>query len=564
MRLIDCIKKLFIWRKSSSVISAETIKLTEAKPRHLEKKNMATNSFHIDISSPTQAFEAHLALEGNGRILFSGIFGIGKTYFLKRFFGERKAEYVAVRLRPVNYSVASNEDIFRFLKYDMLADLMVTHDWMPEKFDESYYDADFYRSFAIVQGSGLVKELIKLLPIVGKSLVGFSEKLSQLEKTFQDEQERLRTDEAFCTFEAFWSEVQESYLYENGPIDALIRGALNELASQPTEAIGSEPIKDADDDSIVREKILIIDDLDRLDSEHIFRLFNVFSAHFDEEQENQWGFDRVIFVADIDNIRSIFHAGYGLDTDFSGYVDKFYSREVFRFDNVEGIKKSILEVFKEVEFIGWASRNYEKQRFLKRKIIPILVPMVYAGAINLRSLLNLSGKMEFANQEFRLPAVSPGFSNRQFEGMIVLEFLNRMFGNTASLKAAIDKTDRFLRNHGVIGEQYLYKDLTASLLLLLGYRAHSFRIESTTDQIEYSYSHQDPISNDRTIDFVYLFAYEPRRDPSTYEPKILAAKADFVDNSYDLEQNVDTWTEFYFFQILSESVGLLVNWKILK
>ena len=44
----------------------------------------------IDIQSETERFKEHLNIPGNNRILFSGMFGIGKTYFLDSFFNKCK------------------------------------------------------------------------------------------------------------------------------------------------------------------------------------------------------------------------------------------------------------------------------------------------------------------------------------------------------------------------------------------------------------------------------------------------------------------------------------------
>ena len=66
----------------------------------------------LSISRPTEKFEQHLALEGNNRILFSGTFGVGKTYFLNKFFEEKKDKFLYIRLAPTNYAISSNEDIF--------------------------------------------------------------------------------------------------------------------------------------------------------------------------------------------------------------------------------------------------------------------------------------------------------------------------------------------------------------------------------------------------------------------------------------------------------------------
>ncbi len=51
-----------------------------------------------------------------------------------------------------------------------------------------------------------------------------------------------------------------------------------------------------------KEVVRILDDLDRIDTEHIFRLLNVFVAQVDVvgkgENDNKFGFDKVIFVCD--------------------------------------------------------------------------------------------------------------------------------------------------------------------------------------------------------------------------------------------------------------------------
>ena len=48
---------------------------------------------------------------------------------------------------------------------------------------------------------------------------------------------------------------------------------------------------------------LIIDDFERIDPEHIFRILNVFSSHMEGDENNILGFDHVIIVGDIENIK---------------------------------------------------------------------------------------------------------------------------------------------------------------------------------------------------------------------------------------------------------------------
>ena len=76
----------------------------------------------FDLEQPTKDFTEHLNIEGNNRIVFSGRFGVGKSYFLQKFF-ERRNELV-VNISPVNYAVASNEDIFSLLKSVLLGVLL--------------------------------------------------------------------------------------------------------------------------------------------------------------------------------------------------------------------------------------------------------------------------------------------------------------------------------------------------------------------------------------------------------------------------------------------------------
>lgn len=84
-----------------------------------------------------------------------------------------------------------------------------------------------------------------------------------------------------------------------------------------------------------KKSVLILDDLDRMDPEHIFRILNVFSAFHEQDDGNKFGFDKVILVGHTKNIENIFHHFYGKDTDFWGYVDKFYSNSIYEFSYSE-------------------------------------------------------------------------------------------------------------------------------------------------------------------------------------------------------------------------------------
>lgn len=76
------------------------------------------NELSIYIKNIYNNFKFHL--DNNKRILFSGAFGIGKTYFLKEFFKDNPDKYNVFHLFPVNYQVSQNEDIFEQIKIDIL------------------------------------------------------------------------------------------------------------------------------------------------------------------------------------------------------------------------------------------------------------------------------------------------------------------------------------------------------------------------------------------------------------------------------------------------------------
>lgn len=62
---------------------------------------MTDKQLQIPIDKIKSDFQQFLAPDHNRRIIFSGPFGSGKTYFLNEFF-EEKGEYFPIFLRPIN------------------------------------------------------------------------------------------------------------------------------------------------------------------------------------------------------------------------------------------------------------------------------------------------------------------------------------------------------------------------------------------------------------------------------------------------------------------------------
>ena len=56
----------------------------------------------ISTKEVEDEFGSILADDRNQRIILSGVFGIGKTTFLRKFFKHHEDLYVAIRIFPVN------------------------------------------------------------------------------------------------------------------------------------------------------------------------------------------------------------------------------------------------------------------------------------------------------------------------------------------------------------------------------------------------------------------------------------------------------------------------------
>lgn len=73
----------------------------------------------IPIDKELSDFKSHLEI--NERTIFSAKFGDGKTFFLNEFKKLYKDDYYFITLYPINYSIADNQDIFEYIKRDILS-----------------------------------------------------------------------------------------------------------------------------------------------------------------------------------------------------------------------------------------------------------------------------------------------------------------------------------------------------------------------------------------------------------------------------------------------------------
>ena len=172
---------------------------------------------------------------------------------------------------------------------------------------------------------------------IGKAFSDIYENLKKIVNNIKEHNSESQIDEKKELID-FLKELtaRDNSIYEENRITELISGLVQKLKENN------------------KEIVLVIDDLDRLDPEHIFRILNVFACHFDigNFTENKFGFHKIILVCDIENIRNLFHSKYGTNVDFSGYIDKFYSREIHYFDNKEIVSKSVETILSSIKIQG--------------------------------------------------------------------------------------------------------------------------------------------------------------------------------------------------------------------
>ena len=248
----------------------------------------------IDTTSEQVRFTRHL--ENNPRTIFSAKFGDGKTYFLKEYINQHKDNTLFIVLHPINYSVATNEDIFEYIKQDILIELSKEvnfneMDW--KNVAKTIFDYD-----TILEEC---EQMAEVLPHFKTLLLPF--------RLFKKVDEKYVIDKYFSRF----VEMKGS-IFEQDQYTAAIKAAIEEIQEKG------------------RKCILIIEDLDRIDPKHLFRILNVLGAHIDENvNSNKFGLDNIIAVLDYEKTEHIFQHFYGSEANYNGYMAKFISHNIFEY-----------------------------------------------------------------------------------------------------------------------------------------------------------------------------------------------------------------------------------------
>ena len=312
----------------------------------------------IPIKSGEEGFGNFINLHNNQRIFFSAPFGMGKTYFLEEFFKARKDHYTVFHLYPVKYQVHNDAEIIELIGADLFIKLMEQEE-------------------GVIKGLLRSKDNKRKFVYAARSVCGLLGSFVGVDAL-----------SAFDTIKK---------LIRNGKKQKG-KNAMADINSNFFEDLVSEIVKKVKKNN-KKESVLILDDLDRLEPKHIFKILNAFSPLQDKE-DNKFGFDKVIFVGDIDNIRKIFHHLYGDRTDFEGYIDKFFSVAAYQYD----IEKELLGTVKQI-IAGYShnekrplKQSVEEKRDIVSVLFFILMLAVQVKKINLRNL--------FMPQNVPLPVIN--------------------------------------------------------------------------------------------------------------------------------------------------------------
>ena len=278
----------------------------------------------IDISGNLKKFAQYL--EKTDRIILSAKFGDGKTYLLNELRRDEAMQdkYEFFTIYPVNYSVAKNEDVFEYIKRDIIVQLHERK--LLENID---LNALFGSIFTLADLTSVVPFLLSLIPLRELCNEGYN-KFLEIKKKY---------DEKKHTVDKYLSQFANTAgcIHEEDGYTKLIKKAIKWI-SQDHSLNGK--VKKA------KKPVLIIEDLDRLDPKHLFRILNVVSAHIDDSKQpdivgNKFGFNNIVLVMDYDVTKHIFHHFYGEQACYEGYMSKFLSREPFRYS----IKSIMIRAF---------------------------------------------------------------------------------------------------------------------------------------------------------------------------------------------------------------------------
>lgn len=390
------------------------------------------NNVLINTTSVKESFYSHIQPEENKRILFSAPFGAGKSFFLRDFFRDKR--YLTVTLFPVDYPVASNEDILELIKYDILNSLVTDFEVELELKQADFSLYLMIQSFIMhkMDFFSLGKKILSAVSAEADGAVGVLEGAKEMTEKYSEYVKQLSTEEIDKVAEYIAGmKNQKGSIRETDGITEMIKNFIERIKAK----MENKPV------------VLILDDLDRLDPDHIFRLINIFTAHYDSQQErNKFGFDKVILVCDHESLGHMFRHKYGQHANFNGYIDKFYSLKPFEFDNNRFLSEKIDELMKpKMKILHGEQRSvmdstlqdaYDQNSDHYNVFRYLLEYMIKINTLKIRNFYRV--------EKYSLPYTNFNFQRRRsydsnvYGFLVLLNNLKQFFTSISELKSALE------------------------------------------------------------------------------------------------------------------------------
>jgi hypothetical protein len=295
--------------------------------------------FYIPIEDCINDFAVHL--ESHPRTILSAFYGDGKSYFLDclKKNQEIASKYTFLTIYPVNYQVEENKDIFELVKRDLLLQMILNG-----MIAEDYQISDSVAWYFYLQNH-LGKVVESFLPFVGEffkgldtnSIIALYKCYSFFQNLYDKVAEFAKEAQDSSKIEKFMKELERQPSLECDPLTQIIRDNIKSWQQREGKKV-----------------VLIVEDMDRIDPAHLFRILNVLSAHMDYGYKhglhvdeslvgNKFGVDNVVLVLDFVNLKKIFAHFYGADTNFAGYINKFATSGPYSYSFKEKRNKYIYE-----------------------------------------------------------------------------------------------------------------------------------------------------------------------------------------------------------------------------
>ena len=213
------------------------------------------------------------------------------------------------------------------------------------------------------------------------------------------------------------------------------------------------------------------------------------------DEDNKFGFDYIIIVGDINNIKSIFYHRYGKDTEFQGYFDRFFSFKPFLYDNKTAVREVLSIILQRTQYEPSQLKQAIEGNsgWINVFLTGILAQVLEADNLNLRQLLSLvrnkfsslSEGFVFRVHDYEMPFDRKGnFHYLHLSIRILIE----MFGKD-DLLSILQK----IREKTSSKEKVFEKGFSEHILELLGYDPNCPTAKAWQEQRSRSPEGQDGI-----------------------------------------------------------------------